>query len=792
MPDNYTLQLRPEARADAVITGDCYRFTVLTESLIRMEYQPEGQFTDGATQTVICRDFPVPSFRIAEGEERLEIITEDLHLFYNKKSFSPEGLSVRLKKSFHVHGSVWRYGDTVEDLKGTARTLDGVNGKTALESGLLSRGGYTVLDDSGTALVADSQWIEPRKHKGIDLYFFGYGHRYMECLRDFYRLSGHTPLLPRFALGNWWSRYHKYTEESYLTLMEAFRTRDIPLSVAVIDMDWHLVDVPPEYGSGWTGYTWNRAFFPDPKRFMDRLHDRGLRVTLNLHPADGVRAYEEAYPAMAEALEADSAHQERIPFEVTDRKFMDAYFKYLHHPHEEKGVDFWWIDWQQGERSAVAGIDPLWMLNHLHFIDSGRGGRMPLTFSRYAGVGSHRYPVGFSGDTVTSWESLAFQPYFTANASNVGYTWWSHDIGGHMLGTRSDELTVRWVQFGVFSPIMRLHSSSSEFYGKEPWNYTMEAEAILSGFLRLRHRLIPYIHTMNYLTAEEGIPLLRPMYYHHDVQEAYGVPNEYYFGTEMIACPITSPVDARTRLAAVHAWLPEGTYYDFFSGNVYRGGRRIAFYRPLDCFPVLVPAGSIIPLAGDCMTSHMANPEILEIRVYHGAEGSFTLTEDDCSGRRSAPVVKTRFTYAQEGEKDVVFRMEVAGENAGLIPADRTYQITIAGVREPETVRGQGAEVQWTYSGQEKALHLTVSGRAARRFEVRVSLADREIAEQDKQRQIFSMLQHAQIEYTLKDKIYDIVTHGRNAADILAALTEMQVEPALYGAVTEILTMNLH
>ncbi len=233
MPDNYTLQLRPEARADAVITGDCYRFTVLTESLIRMEYQPEGQFTDGATQTVICRDFPVPSFRIAEGEERLEIITEELHLFYNKKSFSPEGLSVRLKKSFHVHGSVWRYGGAVEDLKGTARTLDGVNGKTVLESGLLSRGGYTVLDDSGTALVADSQWIEPRKHKGIDLYFFGYGHRYMECLRDFYRLSGHTPLLPRFALGNWWSRYHPYTEKEYLHLMDRFAQRQVPLTTNI-------------------------------------------------------------------------------------------------------------------------------------------------------------------------------------------------------------------------------------------------------------------------------------------------------------------------------------------------------------------------------------------------------------------------------------------------------------------------------------------------------------------------------------------------------------------------------
>ena len=146
---------------------------------------------------------------------------------------------MRLKKSFHVHGSVWRYGDTVEDLKGTARTLDGVNGKTVLESGLLSRGGYTVLDDSGTALVADSQWIEPRKHKGIDLYFFGYGHRYMECLRDFYRLSGHTPLLPRFALGNWWSRYHPYTEKEYLHLMDRFAQRQVPLTVATVDMDWH-------------------------------------------------------------------------------------------------------------------------------------------------------------------------------------------------------------------------------------------------------------------------------------------------------------------------------------------------------------------------------------------------------------------------------------------------------------------------------------------------------------------------------------------------------------------------
>ena len=501
MLENYSLHIRPKARGGAVVMGDCYRFTVLTDSLVRLEYQSEGRFTDDATQAVICRDFPVPEYRVMEKDGLLEIVTDKLHLYYNKKPFSPEGLTVQLKEGFHVYGSNWSFGDETDDLKGTARTLDGVDGAVELESGLLSRSGFTVLDDSRTALIMADQWVEPRQHDCVDLYFFGYGHDYTGCLRDFYRLSGQTPLLPRFALGNWWSRYHKYTEESYLALMEEFRARDIPFSVAVIDMDWHLVDIPRKYGSGWTGYTWNREFFPDPKRFLDKLHDMELHTTLNVHPADGVRAHEEAYPTMAEELGVDSAHEDKIPFEATDRKFMEAYFKYLHHPHEENGVDFWWVDWQQGKRSAVAGIDPLWMLNHLHFLDSGREGRVPLTFSRYAGIGSHRYPIGFSGDSFSTWESLDFQPYFTATASNVGYSWWSHDIGGHQGGRRDDELAVRWVQFGVFSPIMRLHSTANPFYGKEPWNYGTDAERTMVQFLRLRHKLIPYLYSMNYLSA---------------------------------------------------------------------------------------------------------------------------------------------------------------------------------------------------------------------------------------------------------------------------------------------------
>lgn len=141
-----------------------------------------------------------------------------------------------------------------------------------------------------------------------------------------------------------------------------------------------------------------------------------------------------------------------IPFHPTDKKFLKAYFDILHHPLEAEGVDLWWPDWQQGEYTTTPGIDPLWMLNHYHFLDSGRDGKRPMGFDRYAGPGSQRYPIGFSGvsqqgassifqlngstfkDTVITWETLDFQPEFTATASNIGFGWWSHDIGGHHRG----------------------------------------------------------------------------------------------------------------------------------------------------------------------------------------------------------------------------------------------------------------------------------------------------------------------------------------------------------------------
>ena len=701
MEELYRIKTEGHAEDAAIIQGEKYRFTVLTEEMIRLEYCEDGQFEDRATQCVIDRKFKVPEYQVIENEESLEIITDKIHLVYNKQKFTDYGLSVQVRGNISVYHSIWHFGEEATDLRGTARTLDEADGAIELEHGIISRFGYGILDDSRSLVITEDGWVEPRKEDCIDIYFLGYGHEYEHCLKDYYHLTGKTPLLPRYALGNWWSRFYRYNDQEYKALMTRFEKEEIPFSVSVIDMDWHLVDIDPKYGSGWTGYTWNKELFPDPKEFMTWLHDHGLKVTLNVHPAGGVQAHEEKYKEMAEAMGRDWEKEEPVNFDVTDQKFLKAYFEYLHHPNEEEGVDFWWLDWQQGGLSKIPGLDPLWMLNHYHYLDSGRRGKRRLTFSRYAGMGSHRYPVGFSGDTIISWESLAFQPYFTANASNVGYGWWSHDIGGHMKGYRDEELSTRWIHFGVFSPIMRLHSSNSAFTGKEPWNYNAVSENIMKRYLKLRHEMIPYLYTMNYHASHDGQPLIRPMYYLEPEQpEAYEVPNEYYFGTELVVCPITEPTDKAAGTACVKAWIPEGKWYDIFSGLKYDGGRMLELYRSLEDIPVLAKEGAIIPLTDLTeYTNSVENPKELAVKIVPGKKNAFILMEDtgDTFEDKEENWAQTKLEWINENE----FIIHPANGNLDVIPKRRTWKMEFYGIADVDnlevTVGGKAIETERIY-----------------------------------------------------------------------------------------------
>lgn len=791
MEELYRIKTEGHAEDAAIIQGEKYRFTVLTEEMIRLEYCEDGQFEDRATQCVIDRKFKVPEYQVIENEESLEIITDKIHLVYNKQKFTDYGLSVQVRGNISVYHSIWHFGEEATDLRGTARTLDEADGAIELEHGIISRFGYGILDDSRSLVITEDGWVEPRKEDCIDIYFLGYGHEYEHCLKDYYHLTGKTPLLPRYALGNWWSRFYCYNDQEYKALMTRFEKEEIPFSVSVIDMDWHLVDIDPKYGSGWTGYTWNKELFPDPKEFMTWLHDHGLKVTLNVHPAGGVQAHEEKYKEMAEAMGRDWEKEEPVNFDVTDQKFLKAYFEYLHHPNEEEGVDFWWLDWQQGGLSKIPGLDPLWMLNHYHYLDSGRRGKRRLTFSRYAGMGSHRYPVGFSGDTIISWESLAFQPYFTANASNVGYGWWSHDIGGHMKGYRDEELSTRWIQFGVFSPIMRLHSSNSAFTGKEPWNYNAVSENIMKRYLKLRHEMIPYLYTMNYHASHDGQPLIRPMYYLEPEQpEAYEVPNEYYFGTELVVCPITEPTDKAAGTACVKAWIPEGKWYDIFSGLKYDGGRMLELYRSLEDIPVLAKEGAIIPLTDLTeYTNSVENPKELAVKIVPGKKNAFILMEDtgDTCEDKEENWAQTKLEWINENE----FIIHPANGNLDVIPKRRTWKMEFYGIADVDnlevTVGGKAIETERIYDEKRHICQVNIPETEVTE-QITISFSKGYLLrENNKPAEIFALLYQAKIEYEVKEKIYAYMKEGKTSSEVLGIIQAMHLPDSVYGMLSEVL-----
>ena len=660
----------PLACVENTLVWKNYRVTVLGDRLFRLERSKKGVFRDSATQAVWFRNAPKQEFSFAEQGGEMVICTAVCKLILRKSRgqvcVELDGKRILANNRFN--------------LLGTYRTLDNCNGrvysrrwikgdipyKIRLGTGVCSKNGVAVLKDDTLSLGEDGE-VKRERADGSDEYIFAFGDDYRGAVFALYRLTGFPPLVPRFALGNWWSRYYAYTDEEYLRTIARFEERGVPLSVATVDMDWHISDENemkkrlvaqgkyheryignPAVHLGWTGYSWNKKLFPNPTAFLQALKGKGLKVTLNLHPSDGVRFWEENYEKMANALGRYESKQEVIPFSFTSARFINAYFKVLHLPLEAQGVDFWWIDWQQpnilwadeqgknagAPRHSVTdkkgkvdgGYDPLWALNHYHYLDSAKGGT-PLILSRFAGVGAHRDPLGFSGDTEMSWDTLAFLPYFTATASNIGYTWWSHDIGGHNFGEKNDELYLRHIQYGVFSPINRLHSSCDDTVTKEPWFYG-GAGYIAQEFLRFRHRLVPYLYTAAHRTATDGKALVEPLYYEWKSFQAYAYESEYFFGGDMLVLPVVTPAK-KDGYARVKGWIPQGKWVDIFTGDEYeagKGGKEITLFRNLESIPVLMKAGGILPLAMDGGNG-CANPQKLEVWVYSG-KGEYTLYED--------------------------------------------------------------------------------------------------------------------------------------------------------------------
>lgn len=687
----------PRANEENVIRFGHCRLTLLEDRLFRLEYSEAERFRDDATTVVWYRDMPPVPHTTRQRRGTLIVDTGAIQIV----------LAEKREDCFLILDGKRRKIENARNLRGTCRTLDCCDGGMQTifwgepdhsptpvepEAGVCSESGVALFDDAASPTLGEDGLCRAAYGGETDEYVFAYGHNYRDAVRALFRITGSPPMLPRYALGNWWSCYHAYSDRSYLQMLNRFADHRVPLTVATLDMDWHESDddkMQKKYHldgldkeeyigekPGWTGYTWNKDLFPDHRRFLRQLKERGLKITLNLHPADGFRFWEDCYETMARATGVDPASKKRVKFRITDPNFINHYFADVHRPLEEEGIDFWWIDWQQGSETEIPGLDPLWALNHYHYLDNANGHEAPLTLSRYSGIGSHRYPIGFSGDTLITWDTLRYLPYFTATATNIGYTRWSHDIGGHMYGVCDWELYLRHIQYGVFSPINRLHSCDTPAISKEPWFHKNGTGEIACAFLRLRHAMIPYLYTAESLTSRDGIALTEPLYYRYDQKEAYHYQNEYFFGSEMLVCPVTDPVRA-DGYARVGAWIPEGTWFDFFTGDEYTapaGGKKATFLRTMDSIPVLIPAGGVIPLSGD-EGNGSDNPRLLQVAVFAGNR-SYSLYED---GRQNGTEgsLETRFENRCETKGGItrqILTIHAVGD-AAVLPHGREMQV---------------------------------------------------------------------------------------------------------------------
>lgn len=676
---------RSKANPKCMFTGEKYRITVLTERLVRLEYRPDGKFIDAPSELVWYRNFEVPKFSVREDRRYLEIKTSYFKLTYAKEQpFAGSKINSmgNLKVELLNTDRIWYYNHPeVRNYGSPGFSLDDSDGKLNLGKGLYSVDGFASIDDSTTRLFTALGNLEEREGEGVDVYLFMYLKDFASCLKDYYMITGYPSLIPRYALGNWWSRNLAYHDMELKTLVDRFEKEEIPLSVLALNKDWHIhktdkLDVQ-------TGFTWNKELFRSPKDMINYLHSKGIRLGLSVNPLEGIYPFEEKYEELKKYLQTDD--KGIIPFNIIDPKWVDAYLKLLIHPLDAIGVDFFWMDIEDKKR-----MKDLWNLGHYHYVDMHRDyRRRPMVLSRNAGIAPHRYPVLYSGKTIVSWDTLKMIPFHNASASNMGVTFWAHDIGGHYMGIEDSELYIRFLELAVFSPIVKFGTESGKYYKREPWKWEVKTLNIARDYLQLRHRMIPYLYTESYKYYKYGMPMVQPIYY--KFPELYDDPkyrNEYYFGTELFVAPIVSKNEPLMNRVIHYFFLPDGIWYDMVTGKKFPGGRKyVSFFRDQD-YPVFAKAGSIIPLGDHEIINDTTPPKDMEIQIFPGKSNTYKLYEDDGVSDlyRKGFFLTTAIDYNYLPNNYTVIIRALEGKS-GIVPENRNYKIRFRNTKRANDVQ---------------------------------------------------------------------------------------------------------
>lgn len=668
--DSFILdQSKKTSNIDSIIQGERYRFTVLTERLIRLEYNANSKFTDNLTASIRNRNFVKPEFNIIDSSTTLEIKTKYFHIVYEKEAplVGPKSNpSMYFYAKINNTDEVWypNKKDT-ENIKGNYRSLnDNQNGET-----LFSRSKYAVVDESLSPIITANGYFIFTDNK-TDIYLFVYNNDFSLALQDYLALTGKASLIPKYAFGNILLDNRKVNSDSVIKTIEEFKNKDIYLSSYILG----------DFATDNTVFLFDKERFETPKDLTSKIHKMGIFIGLKVNPSKGFNEKELNYVELRKYLSPDLNNI--IPCEGNDAKFVDTYIKSLIRPIKENGIDFIMNDYE-------GDVYNMWGLNHYTYLNEARKeSTRAFIISKNSTISPHLYPITYTGDFISSFENLEKiverQNAYYANLSIMQ----ANLLNGSKNYINNPNLYIRSLQYNVFSPANIIQFSDLKYNISKPWEYGGEYLNLSKELFNLRQRLVPFLYSEYYNYTNKGFLMFQPLYFSMpDALKYKDYKREYYLANTFLIAPIVKDFVKSTRYSKVDYFLPKGNWYNYFSSEFYEGAKKYSSYFRIDEYPVFVRPGSVIVKNNDLYPYSYTNPKNLLIEFFPGAGKSYVLYEDDGISQKylEGNYMKTQISYRNELKEYTIDIKPIDGKS-GIIPEFRNYTLVFKNIKNPSLV----------------------------------------------------------------------------------------------------------
>lgn len=665
--------LIPEAKN--IITGDKYRFSILSPRLIRIEYNKDNIFENRATSLVVKRNFGPTNFNIEQTELSLIITTEYFTLTYVKGT---PMTSKNLKVKVNGTDREWYPGNKeIRNLGSINYSLDYLDNNLKLDKGLYSFDGFATIDDSTNFVLENDIFI--KRESTYDMYLFVYNKDLGLCLQDYFNLTGYPPMIPRYTLGTWWYKNDIYNMYDIDNILKEFSDNHLPISIFLLGDKWHNTE---------ENFTYNRTLF-DTNILNKYYKSKKVKFGLTVNPSLPITPKDPLFNTLSNSI--NNYNNKYLSFIPLTNNTINIYLNNIISNLKSTGINIFNIDYYN-EKDKQG----LFLLNHYHYAIANLN-EVGVILSRNPGIAPHRYPIIYSGKTKVSWDTLKALPTYNNSAANLGITWHAHAIGGYYGGIEDDELYLRYIQFGVFNPIFILAGDTGKYYKREPWKWNQLNLSVIRTYMQLRNKLIPYIYNEGYNYHEYGVPLIQPLYYKYPkIYDEPNYVNQYFFGSRIMISPIIKKKNIEMNRVVQRIFIPSGIWYDYFSGKKFTGNKYyVNFYKDED-YPIFVKEGSIIPMSLDDTTAIPHNMEIQIFPAENGLYSSYELYEDDgisLSKNNNYIITKMNLDLVENGYKFTINKKE-----GNLNVPNRTYLLRFKNMKNPDKIiinyQGQTKEYQ--------------------------------------------------------------------------------------------------